>query len=132
MEIAMIRSKFRTAGIVALAVELASFEATAESPAMTTTVDAHQRGADVEVRRKVVRFADLSLAREAGVKVLYRRLHAAAQEVCSPLSGSRDLTLQMQWRECRDTAVKDAIAEIDHPLLSEHHAQSTSDAPLRG
>jgi UrcA family protein len=111
--------------IAALAVVLASFNAAAQSTPGNVAVDASQRGADLEVRRKVVPFADLDLSREAGVKALYQRIKAAAESVCSPLRRTRSLTMEPGWRDCLNTAVANAVADIDHPRLTELHRLST-------
>lgn len=111
--------------ITALGAVFASFNAVAQSLPVDATVDVGQRGGDFEVRRKVVHFADLDLSGDAGVKVLYQRIKAAADSVCSSLNGSQGLTVQMSRRDCKDTATANAVREIDHPLLTELHRAST-------
>ena len=123
----MIRTTIQNVfGIAALGVVFASFNAVAQSTPGNVVVDVSQRGGDVEVRRKVVGFADLDLSREAGVKVLYQRIKAAAESVCSPLRRTRSLAMEPGWRDCRNTAVANAVADVDHPLLTELHRLSTS------
>lgn len=125
----MMRSTICAVGLAAIIVALASASTVAQSPAASVVADVSQRGGDLDVRKKVVRFADLDLSHEAGVKVLYGRISAAADSVCSPLGGTRNPATQLKWRDCRDTAVASAVAEIDHPLLTEHHNRSTSGSP---
>ena len=79
---------------------------------------------EVEGIRITVAFADLNLANEAGVQVLYGRLKRAARDVCGETSlqiiGSVSGTQKV--RECyRDTLTK-AVEEIDNDLLSRIHA----------
>jgi UrcA family protein len=66
---------------------------------------------------KVVRYADLDLATEEGVTVLYRRLRAAAEDVCRPLK-SPALASRRPWRECYDKALGDAVAGIGNERLA--------------
>jgi UrcA family protein len=114
----MIRQLVRIVGVSLLGFCVVSVNATAPSAA-GVEVDSTRRSSDLEVRRKVVNFADLNLSREAGVKTLYRRISVAANYVCAPLSYQRDLGQAAQWRACREKAIANAVAEIDHPLLSE-------------
>jgi UrcA family protein len=114
----------RSLAIAVLGVTLACLSAVAQSPEASVLVIG--RDGDVEIRARIVRFADLNLAQRAEISALYRRINAAAALVCSPLSGARDLSLQERWRTCRDTAIARAVAKIDHPLLTERHRRSTS------
>ena len=67
-----------------------------------------------ELRREVVRFADLDLTRPAGAQQLYRRIERAAHEV-GAASGSRGYD-----RSCADAAIGRAVAEVGAPLLTAH------------
>ena len=67
-----------------------------------------------ELRREVVRFADLDLTRPAGAQQLYRRIERAAHEVCAAY-GSRGYD-----RSCADAAIGRAVAEVGAPLLTAH------------
>ncbi len=125
----MIRTTIQNVlGLAALGVVFASFNAVAQSTPASVAVDVGQRGGDLEARRQVVRFVDLDLSREAGVKVLYQRIKTAAESVCSPLGGARSLAMDLRWHDCRNAAIANAVAEIDHPLLTELHGLSTSQA----
>jgi UrcA family protein len=77
-------------------------------------------------RTSSVHFADLDLSRKDDVKVLYRRIRAAADSVCSPLAHSHRLSIHRKWTACRATQVAMAVAEIDHPGLTEYHRKMTS------
>ena len=68
-----------------------------------------------DVRREVVRFADLDLTRPAGAQALYGRIQRAAHEVCaSNVPGGYD-------RSCADQAVARAVATVGAPLLRSHY-----------
>jgi hypothetical protein len=51
-------------------------------------------------------------------------LRAAAREVCRPLE-SRDLGLQLIWRQCFRHAVSDAVAKVDQPTLTAYYRAKT-------
>jgi UrcA family protein len=123
----MIRAALSIVGITVLGLGLASAGEMEQSPAMSMEVDPSRRGYDVEVRTKVVRFADLNLSHEEGIKVRYRRLHMAADYVCDQGADSWYWQVSLERRTCRDTAIANAIAQINHPLVSEYHARLTSD-----
>lgn len=78
-----------------------------------------------EVRRQLVRFADLDLTRPAGAQELYRRIRHAAREVCE-ISGPGGYD-----RNCAERAIARAVAEVGAPLLTaqldtlEHSPTST-------
>jgi UrcA family protein len=75
-----------------------------------------------------VRFEDLHLSRKDDVKVLYQRIRAAADSVCSPLAHTHRLAMHRKWLDCRALEVANAVAKIDHPLLTEYRRQLTSHA----
>jgi UrcA family protein len=122
----------QTVGVIALTSAMLGLiwtDAMAHPPTVRMQIDTSRGATDLQTRRYVVRFADLDLSSEAGVKTLYRRIRSAAESVCAPLGGARELARQAQWRACRDTAIADAVAEIDHPMLSQHYAMLTADNP---
>lgn len=73
----------------------------------------------------VVRFADLDLSRSEGAKVLYQRLKGAAETVCAPLE-DRDLSMQMSYGRCVRTAIRNAVAKIDQPVLTAYYDARTN------
>jgi UrcA family protein len=79
-------------------------------------------------RKYRVRFEDLNLSRKDDIKILYQRIRAAAESVCSPLSHTHRLAIHRKWIDCRALEVANAVAEIDHPGLTEYHRQLTSHA----
>jgi UrcA family protein len=73
-----------------------------------------------DVRTIAVRYGDLDLSRDEGVRVLYGRLRAAAANVCGPRT-YRDLATLRLWRECRDQTLERAVGQIGNPRLAALH-----------
>jgi UrcA family protein len=71
-----------------------------------------------DVPTKTVRFDDLNIAKAAGAKVLYRRIQAAAREVC-PLSISRGVYLAAVQRACIEQAIDNAVRSVNAVALTE-------------
>jgi UrcA family protein len=67
-----------------------------------------------------VNYQELNLSTTAGAKVLYQRIKRAARAVCAPLQDR-----QAQWRDCYGSAIADAVAEIDRPMLTALHRSAT-------
>jgi UrcA family protein len=81
---------------------------------------------DLDVPSVVVKYADLSLESDAGVRELYRRITFAAQRVC-PTPSIGELRLMRQAAECRDQAVARAIRQVDNSRLAAlyaHHSKN--------
>jgi UrcA family protein len=72
----------------------------------------------------VVKYSDLTLATDSGVNQLYRRIMAAARQVC-PDSPIRDFGMQRQVQACRNQAVAKAVRQIDNSRLAALHASHT-------
>ena len=64
-----------------------------------------------------VGFKDLNLNTDAGVHVLYKRIHLAADQVCGNFDG-RDLQLARVHEACVKQAVADAVAAVNNQLLT--------------
>lgn len=75
----------------------------------------------------VVRYADLDLGSDEGALTLYRRIAAAARDVC-PDDRSRQLRHAQAVRACRDEAVARAISAVGSPRLAAIRAARTSRA----
>jgi UrcA family protein len=76
-------------------------------------------GADTQTPlTKTVKFDDLNIATPAGAKVLYRRIQAAAVEVCPP---QMFYTLQMDQiqRTCVSQAIDNAVKSVNSTALTE-------------
>jgi UrcA family protein len=78
-------------------------------------------------RSVTVRFADLNLNKVDGAATLYNRLQRAARRVCSPLRGTVALRDRRRYAECVDAALSNAIAMVDHPVVTEYFATRTGD-----
>jgi UrcA family protein len=72
----------------------------------------------------VVKYSDLTLATDSGVNQLYRRITAAARQVC-PDAPIRDLGMRQQVQACRNQAVARAVRQIDNSRLAALHASHT-------
>jgi UrcA family protein len=69
-----------------------------------------------DVRTKTVRFDDLNIDQPAGIKILYRRISAAAHEICE-VPGSI-LRSSQNEQYCVKQAVDNAVRTINVPALS--------------
>ena len=78
-------------------------------------------GTDSDVPSMAVKYNVHSLATDAGVNELYRRITFAATRVC-PDASPRDLSRKQMVEQYRDQAVARAIAQIDNPRLAALHA----------
>ncbi|HXA35643.1 MAG TPA: UrcA family protein [Steroidobacteraceae bacterium] len=66
---------------------------------------------------KTVQFADLNITSEAGAKVLYSRIRAAARDVCHDSSGG-DPILRLGVSACIAKAVDKAVKDVNSPVLT--------------
>jgi UrcA family protein len=86
--------------------------------ALSTSVEAE------DAPSKTVRFSDLDITKSDGAKVLYRRIRAAAQDVCG-LSGGTDPILRMALNGCIEKAVDKAVKDVNAPMLTQLRFGST-------
>ena len=84
-------------------------------PALLATAEAADVAGDTP--QVVVRYADLTLSRQADVATLYRRIERAANRVCDAPE-PRDLARAAAAKPCIARAVADAVAQINSPLLT--------------
>jgi UrcA family protein len=75
----------------------------------------------VEVSQRVVSFADLNLTHGADAATLYRRIKAAAQEVCDT-ANSRTLDMVVRARHCTQQSIARAVTDVDAPELTRYDA----------
>jgi UrcA family protein len=68
---------------------------------------------------RTVRFADLDMAKVAGVETLYNRIRAAARSVCQG-------EINEFYAECRAKAVDEAVAGVGNTLLAAVHRAATA------
>lgn len=69
-----------------------------------------------EPLKVTVKFGDLNISNRQGAAVLYGRIRAAAQNVCSPFDG-RDLSAKVHLDACVKKAIADAVTAVDEPAL---------------
>lgn len=74
-----------------------------------------------EVPRITVSYADLDLTRAEGAQTLYRRLRAAARQVCDAGHDMRALAERARYRACVDKALEEAVRTIDRDVLTALH-----------
>jgi UrcA family protein len=67
----------------------------------------------------VVRYGDLNLQTDAGLRTLYRRLSVAAAKVCPLPSSNADLSQLMVARSCQAAAIARATRSLPDPHLVE-------------
>ena len=70
--------------------------------------------ADLSVESRIVKFADFNTAEPSSAHVLYRRIRAAAQVVCSHYFFATDT----DKARCVRDATADAVTKINQPALS--------------
>ena|SRR5271165_2317213 len=73
---------------------------------------------DLNLPSKTVKFDDLNITTAAGARVLYRRIQAAAVEVC-PAQFTYSLRMEQAQHACVDYAIDNAIKKINSPALTE-------------
>lgn len=67
-----------------------------------------------------VNYADLDLSKASDTKALYSRLRNASDKVCG-WHDVRDIRGRMQHQICFDTALAEAVANVDHAALTQLH-----------
>jgi UrcA family protein len=73
----------------------------------------------------VIKYGDLDLSQEQGVRILYRRISAAAQAVCVPLV-SGDLMSLARSRVCQQEAIERAVRQVPSARLAAMYAAYAS------
>jgi UrcA family protein len=84
--------------------------------------------ASAQPNAQTVSFADLDLSKAAGAQTLYKRIKAAARNVCGPSDNYTFVTPSAAFRKCYDKAIADAVAQIDRPSLTALHREVTRSA----
>jgi len=79
-------------------------------------------GSERDERSQVVRFDDLNLASEAGVRALYLRIRNAAGDVCGPSQLAGSHVVSEAWKDCVSSAVRTAILKVNRPTLTAYYA----------
>lgn len=96
------RSTFWSVALSSLACLAATTPAPAAAPGQVSTT---------------VKFHDLDLSTIEGATALYNRIRRAANFVCSD-TGTAGLASYQEWRSCYQTAIADAVAKVNSPMLS--------------
>ena len=78
----------------------------------------------VDVPQVTVKFGDLNISSPAGATVLYGRIRAAAEKVCSPYDRS-GLEAKMHLNACIDKAILGAVTKLNAPALSAAYSAKT-------
>jgi UrcA family protein len=104
---------------------LVTLVATLATGAALLCAPAHAGSVDPEIPTIAVGYADLDLTSEAGVTALYRRLQAAAKQVCSPFA-SHEIGRALKRRACYNQALSDAVTKINVELLSVLHRNASA------
>ncbi len=76
-----------------------------------------------------VRYGDLDLFTEPGVTELYQRINRAARKVCNSDIGSSIPERMRAWRFCVDTAVANAVRDVNNQNLTAMFRQKARQAP---
>ncbi|HEX4151096.1 MAG TPA: UrcA family protein [Steroidobacteraceae bacterium] len=71
----------------------------------------------------IVKYRPDSVQTDAGARILYRRIVAAAEQVC-PLSAGR-IMVTGEVRHCRDQAIARAVLQVNDPRLAAIHAAAS-------
>ena len=86
---------------------------------------------DFEALQVKVKFSDLDVTHPQGAAVLYRRIKAAAETVCSPYWAT-GFAAQANNYNCVRTAIAEAVTTVDQPALSQiYSAKTHTPLPLR-
>ena len=75
---------------------------------------------DDVVRKQTVSYAGLDLTKPAGAEILYKRIRQAAFTVCGGYESPVTWSYTYKSR-CFKTAVDEAVAKVNSPLLSALH-----------
>jgi UrcA family protein len=65
-----------------------------------------------------VHFSDLDLSRPRAVNTLYLRLREASELVCGDDTEMIDLELRSELERCNQSAIEDAVKQVDRPSLT--------------
>lgn len=88
------------------------------------------RASNIEPTSETVHFADLNVASPEGAAMLFKRIRAAAQEVCRDLdAGYFDLALMQRHEACVRNAIGSAVEQVGTPVLRGYAAAQGIGAP---
>lgn len=81
--------------------------------------------AAMETQSREVYFADLNLNHSAGARRLYLRIKVAARGMCGESNWLVPARVD-ESRRCVADAIARAVKDVDSPLLTRHHVETTS------
>jgi UrcA family protein len=84
------------------------------------------RAEEPQIVKATVSYADLDLSKPAGAQTLYKRIKAAAARVCARNDNYSILEGRRAYHACFDTAVANAVSQIDRPALTALHREETN------
>ena len=116
-------STWAFAGIAGICLGSVGMSALAGPPNLTLTVPGIRAEADSGMRTKVVRYGELNLQSDEAIVILYKRIAAAADYVCSPYANQPSLSVITKWRDCYRSAISGAVADVGQPRLTHYVAQ---------
>jgi UrcA family protein len=88
--------------------------------------DARERASAGQVRSVIVRYAELDLSKPQGIDVLYRRIQAAAKQVCRADTSVTALYDRASQNTCYRDAVERAVRQVNLVTLTALHRAKTS------
>lgn len=80
---------------------------------------------DNDVRKQTVSYAELDLTKQAGAEALYKRIKRAAFTVCGGYDSPMPWSYTLKSR-CYKTALNEAVAKVNSPLLTALHQDKNS------
>ncbi len=116
-------STWAFAGVAGICLSFVGVGAMAGPPSLTFTVPGVRPAADPDVLTKVVRYGELNLQSDEGVVILYKRITAAADYVCSTYVNRSNLRVAAKWKDCQTSAISKAVVDVGHPRLTRYVAQ---------
>jgi UrcA family protein len=81
-------------------------------------------GEEIITKSQVVRFGDLNLSSDQGIRTLYQRIRTAARKVCSQANDTMVLE-HRNFRGCVNKAVDEAVDKVNRPALTAMHRTRT-------
>jgi UrcA family protein len=84
----------------------------------------------IEAREVTVQYSDLKVSTSRGASVLYGRIRAAAEGVCSPLSHG-DLSSRMHREACVNQSIAAAVSKVNQgSLFAVYNAKNARPLPM--
>lgn len=78
-----------------------------------------------------VTYSDLNLSSRDGARAMYQRIKSTARKLCGGEPTIGDLGGHASWRACVDSAVDNAVARLDAPMVTAFNGgQSASPVKL--